>query len=71
VFDVGRMCASLFWGSVGSGLFLYGKKQSALLHLVGGVLVVLASCVIRSALYMSLGSVAILALMFVLHRFGY
>ena len=71
MWDIGRLCASLLWGSVGTGLFIYGKKQSALLHLLCGALLVIASYVIRSPLYMSLGSIALLAAMYILRRTGY
>ena len=71
MWDAGRLCASLLWGSVGTGLFIYGKKQSASLHLLCGCLLVIASYVIRSPLYMSLGSLGVIAALYFLNRSGY
>ena len=31
--------ASLIWGSVGLGIFIYGKKQQSMVPLFGGLLV--------------------------------
>lgn len=70
MWDIGRLCASLVWGSVGTGLFIYGKKQSALLHLVCGALLVVVSYAIHSPLYMSLASMALIAATYFLHRSG-
>ena len=52
--------ASLFWGSIGLGFFIYGKKQKSLGPLVGGILMMAGSYFIDSALTMSLVSVALI-----------
>ena len=46
--------ASLIWGSVGTGYFIYGKKQSALIPAIGGIAMIAVSCVIANWLWMSL-----------------
>ena len=53
--------ASLIWGSVGLGFFIYGKKQKSGVPLFGGLAMIGISYFISSALYMSLVSIAILA----------
>ena len=53
--------ASLIWGSVGLGFAIYGKKQGSAFPLIGGILLMVISYVIGSALYMSLVGVAIVA----------
>ncbi len=63
--------ASLIWGSVGVGLFIYGKKQQSLIPLFGGIAMVAGSYLISSALYMSLVSVGILGTIYFLYRQGY
>ena len=63
--------ASLVWGSVGLGYFIYGKKQSSWVSMIGGVLMMGASYFVSSALLMSLICVAlVLAIYFLLKR-GY
>ena len=53
--------ASLIWGSVGLGFFIYGKKQKSGVPLFGGLAMIGISYFVSSALYMSLVSAAILA----------
>ena len=55
------LVASLIWGSVGLGLFIYGKKQQAMAPLFGGLLLMGITYFIDSALYMSLAALALLA----------
>ena len=55
------LVASLIWGSVGLGLFIYGKKQQSMAPLFGGLLIIGVSYFIDSALYMSLAAIALLA----------
>ena len=63
--------ASLIWGSVGTGLFIYGKKQREGIILGGGVAMVAVSYFVASAAYMSLASVAIVVVMYGLKKQGY
>lgn len=63
--------ASLLWSSVGLGYFVYGKRQQVFSAMSGGVLLMAGSYFISSALWMSLGSLAIMAAVFWLTRRGY
>jgi len=63
--------ASLFWGSVGIGYFIYGKKQSSWPPMVGGVLMLAISYFASSALLMSLACLALAALVYFLIKQGY
>ena len=65
------LIASLIWGSVGVGIFIYGKKQRLMIPLFGGIALIAISYLIASALYMSLASIGIIALIWFLHRQGY
>mgnify|MGYP003473441658 len=65
------LIASLIWGSVGVGFFIYGKKQRLMIPLFGGIALIAISYLIASALYMSLASIGIIALIWFLHRQGY
>jgi hypothetical protein len=60
-FSAATLFASLIWGSIGVGFFIYGKKQSAFIPMIGGLAMVFVSYFITSPLYMSLTSVGILA----------
>lgn len=51
--------ASLFWGSVGVGYWIYGKRQSALPPMLGGVAMLAVSFLVASAWLMSLICLAI------------
>jgi hypothetical protein len=46
--------ASLFWGSVGAGYWIYGKRQSSMPCMLGGVAMIAMSYFIRSWFFMSL-----------------
>ena len=51
--------ASLFWGSVGVGYWIYGKRQSAICPMLGGVAMIAVSYLISSAFWMSFFCLAI------------
>jgi len=53
--------ASLIWGSIGLGFTVYGKKQRAIVPMVGGILLMGVSYLIGSALLMSLVGAAMVA----------
>lgn len=55
-FDASFLFASLIWGSIGLGYFIYGKKQASLIPMMGGILMILFSYFASSALIMSLQS---------------
>jgi hypothetical protein len=63
--------ASLVWGSVGVGYFIYGKKQSSLVPMVGGVLMIAASYFAGSAWLMSLICAGLIAAVYLLLKRGY
>lgn len=62
--------ASLFWGSVGTGYWIYGKKQREMVPMIGGIAMIGASFV-GSWLLMSLLCVAIGFAVYFLVRRGY
>jgi hypothetical protein len=57
----GTLIASLIWGSIGTGFFIYGWKQQSIPPLTGGLLLIIASYFIGSPLYMSLAGIAAIA----------
>ena len=63
--------ASLLWGSIGVGYFIYGKKQSSWPPMIGGVLMVAVSYFIGSALLMSVVTLALIAAVYALLKLGY
>jgi hypothetical protein len=63
--------ASLVWGSVGVGYFIYGKKQSSLVPMVGGVLMIAASYFVGSAWLMSLICAGLISAVYLLLKRGY
>jgi len=64
------LVASLIWGSLGMGFLVYGKKQTSIPALFGGIALIGVSYFIQSAIYMSLVSIGILAGMYVLTKRG-
>jgi len=71
MFSANFLFASLIWGSVGVGYFIYGKKQSSWLPMIGGVLMIAVSYLVASALLMSLISIGIILAIYVLWKRGY
>jgi hypothetical protein len=63
--------ASLIWGSIGVGYFIYGKKQGSWVPMLGGLLMIGASYFINSSLMMSLICVALIAAIHGLLKQGY
>ena len=63
--------ASLLWGSIGVGYFIYGKKQGSWPPMLGGVLMVAVSYFIGSALLMSVVTLALIAAVYALLKLGY
>jgi len=59
-FDMGGLLASVVWGALGTGYWIYGKKQSSGPALIGGIaLVAISIFMASSALWMSLAGFAI------------
>jgi hypothetical protein len=71
MFDASFLFASLLWGSVGFGYFIYGKKQGSWIPLFGGLLMMIASYFVSSALLMSLLGIALIAAIHLLLKLGY
>ena len=71
LFDPSFLFASLIWGSIGVGYFVYGKKQQSIVALIGGVLMVTASYFVGSALLMSVICLGLMAAVYFLLRNGY
>ena len=69
--SVSFLFASLLWGSVGLGYFIYGKKQQSVSPMVGGILMMIASYFISSALLMSLVCLGIGGAVYFLLKRGY
>jgi hypothetical protein len=64
-FDTGVIFASIIWGGLGAGFFIYGKKQHSAGPLFGGIALVAISYLISdSAMWMSLAGIGILAGMY-------
>ena len=64
LFNSSFLFASLIWGSIGGGIFIFGWKQKSAIPLVGGLLMVGVSYFVDSWLYMSIASVMIIAGMY-------
>jgi hypothetical protein len=71
LFDPSFLFASLLWGSIGVGYFIYGKKQQSLPAMVGGILMIVVSYFVGSALLMSLISILLIVAVYVLLKRGY
>jgi hypothetical protein len=63
--------ASLIWGSIGVGYFIYGKKQQSVSAMAGGVLMIIVSYFVGSALLMSVISLALIVAVYKLSKRGY
>lgn len=61
MFNTSFLFASLVWGSVGLGYFIYGKKQNAWPAMLGGVLMMAASYFTGSIWIMSLVCIGLIA----------
>ena len=70
MFDISYLFASLIWGSIGFGYFLYGKKQGSWVPMLGGGLMMAASYFASSALVMSLISIGIILAVYVRMKQG-
>jgi hypothetical protein len=70
LFDAKFLIASLLWGSIGGGYFIYGKKQQEIVPLIGGLAMIAVSYLVGSALLMSLISIALMVAVYVLLRRG-
>ncbi len=71
MFSASYLFASLIWGSLGLGYFIYGKKQGSWPPMVGGVVMMGASYFVASALWMSLLGAGLVVLVYFLLKRGY
>ena len=71
MFNANFLFASLIWGSVGMGYFIFGKKQTSWVAMIGGVLMMAASYFVCSALLMSLVCIGLMAGVYFLLKQGY
>ena len=71
LFSASFLFASLIWGSIGMGFFIYGKKQQSFPAMGGGILMMVGSYFIGSAFLMSLASLGIMAAVYWLLKRGY
>jgi hypothetical protein len=53
------------------GYFIYGKRQSSLIPMIGGVLLIAVSFFVASALIMSVVCLGLVIAMYLLHKSGY
>jgi hypothetical protein len=70
-FDTNLLFASLVWGAIGMGYFVYGKRQKSIVPWLGGVAILAASYFADSVLVMSLICVALIIATHWLVRQGY
>jgi hypothetical protein len=71
MFSASFLFASLVWGSIGVGYFIYGKKQQSLSAMVAGILMIGVSYFVGSALLMSLICILIILAVWRLSKRGY
>lgn len=70
-FDPAWLLVSLVISGVGLGLFLYGKKQTRIPHLVVGILLMVYTYAVSSVLWMVVIGVLLLAALWLLVRLGW
>lgn len=71
MFSANYLFVSLFWGSIGFGYLIYGKKQSSWVPMIGGILMMAASYFAASAFWMSLICAALILAVYLLLKRGY
>ena len=71
IFDTKFLFASLLWGSIGVGYFIYGKRQQQLMPMLGGVAMIAVSYLVSSALLMSLISIGLMVAVYLLVKRGW
>lgn len=68
--NTNTLFASLIWGSVGVGYFIYGKKQRSLAPLFGGIAMVAVSYTVSNWIWMSLITLGLMAAVWFVTRRG-
>ena len=69
-FDANFLFASLFWGSIGLGYFIYGKKQREMMPMIGGAAMIGISYLVGSWLLMTLLGLALMVAVYLLVKRG-
>ena len=69
--DAKFLFASLIWGSIGVGYFIYGKRQQEVVPLVGGLVMIAVSYLVSGALLMSLISILLIVAIHLLLKRGW
>ena len=59
--DAGWLLASMFYSTVGLGMFMYGKKAVRFVPLIAGIALMVVPYFIDSLLWMSVACVALMA----------
>ena len=70
-FDSSFLFASLLWGSIGFGYWIYGKKQREMMPMIGGAAMIAISYLVSSWLLMSLLGLALMVAVYLLVKRGY
>jgi hypothetical protein len=60
-FNSNVLLATLFWGSIGAGYLIYGRKQRSWPAMVGGIAMIAVSYFVGFVSLMSLATIAIMA----------
>lgn len=68
--DPGALMASLIVGLFGSAVFIYGKKQSRLPHMLAGVVLTIFPFFITNPLFVVGIAACVLLLLFLAVRYG-
>ena len=71
MFSTSFLFASLLWGSVGVGYFIFGKKQRSWPPMVGGFVMIAVSYLVSSWLLMTLISIGLIVAIYLLLKRGY
>jgi hypothetical protein len=69
--DPAWLLVSLVISGVGLGLFLYGKKQTRIPHLVTGIILMVYSYAVSSVFWMVVIGVLLLGVLWLLVRLGW
>jgi hypothetical protein len=67
--NVNWLLLSMFYSTVGLGMFMYGKKAVRFVPLIAGILLMVVPYFISSLIWMSVACFALMASPFVLGRF--
>lgn len=69
--NISFLFASLLWGSIGGGYWIYGKKQREMMPMVGGVAMIGVSCFVSSWWFMSIICIGLMFAVYLLVKKGF